>query len=105
MNAEECEQYYDETSNGIVYKKDSQNREMVVYVDLAKDVDVVGGLLQDWIEAGFTRCVRAVGADEDWDLGGLKKMAESKGRKIEGIQDSKNAAGVSDSETALNIGS
>ena len=91
----DCRKYYDDASNGIVYGKDIQNREQVVFVELAKDVDVVGGLLRDWIDTGVTRCVRAVGVEEDWGIDALRKMGERKGKKLEGIEDGKTAGGVS----------
>lgn len=94
-DADACKRYYDDTSNGIVYKKDIQNRESVAFVGLAKDVDVVGSMLQQWIDSGVTRCVRAVGVGEGWGMDGLQQIAERKGRKLEGISDSKNPGGVS----------
>ena len=94
MKAEDCISYYDKTSNGVVYKKDAQNREVACFVKLAKDVDVVGGLLGNWVEQGVTRCVRAVGVDKDWSTEALKKMGERKSRKLEGIADTINPAGV-----------
>lgn len=95
VDADQCNQYFEATANGVVYKKDSQNRDEVLYVDIAKDVDVVGGLLRTWIDTGVTRCVRAVGVDKDWGTAALIKLAEGKGRKLEGISDSINPGGVS----------
>lgn len=103
MDADACKQYYDKTSNGVVYSKDTQNREMVAFVELAKDVEVVGGMLQQSIDNGVTRCVRAVGVDEDWGIEGLTKMAERKGRKLEGLSDSKSPGGVSILDTSSNL--
>lgn len=79
--------FYDETSNGLVYKQDAKGRELVVFVELCKDVDVVGGLLQGWILSGVTRCVRAVGVEADWGMDRLVKIAERKNRKVEKIVD------------------
>lgn len=87
--------FYDQTSNGLVYKKDAKGRELVLFVELSKDVDVVGGLLQGWIDSGVTRCVRAVGVEAKWDMKGLLKVAERKHRKVEKIVDGQNAGGVS----------
>lgn len=95
MKADDCMAYYDKTSNGVVYKTDDNGQEKASYVYLRKDVDVVGGLLNAWIEQGVTRCVRAVGVEEDWSIDGLKKLAEKKGRKLEGISVSKNPGSVS----------
>jgi len=99
MDADACKRYYDDTCNGIVYKKDVQNRESVAFVELTRDVDVIGGMLQQWIDSGVTRCVRAVGVDKELGTDSLRKMAEEKGRKLEGISDSKNAGGVSLTKT------
>lgn len=84
-----------------MYKEDVQNRELVAFVELAKDVDVVGGMLQHWIDNGVTRCVRVVGVDEEWSTDALKKIAERKDRKLEGISDSKNPGGVRIAEISL----
>lgn len=86
--------FYDETSNGLVYKQDAKGRELVVFVELCKDVDVVGGLLQGWILSGVTRCVRAVGVEADWGMDRLVKIAERKNRKVEKIVDVYYPGGV-----------
>ena len=95
MDAEDCKKFYEETSNGLVYKKDAKGRELVLFVEQSKDVDVVGGLLQGWIASGVTRCVRAVGVEAKWDMDGLAMIAERKKRKVEKIVDGQNAGGVS----------
>ena len=95
LDAADCNKFYGDAANGIVYGKDIQNREQFVLVELAKDVDVIGGLLRGWIDAGVTRCVRAVGVDEDWSMDALVKIGENKNRKIESIQDGKTPGGVS----------
>ena len=101
MDAEDCMRFYNETSNGLVYKKDAKERELVLFVELSKDVDVVGGLLQNWIVSGVTRCVRAVGVETDWGMDGLRKIAERKNRKVEKIVDGQNPGGVSGSVSFL----
>ena len=95
LHPADCTKYYEATSNGLVYKKDLQGRELAVFVELAKDVDVIGGLLQSWIDTGVTRCVRAVGVDEEWDMATLVKLASGKGRILAGISDEKLPSGVS----------
>ena len=94
MDATDCMNFYDKTANGLVYKKDGKGRELVLFVELCKDVDVVGGLLQGWIESGVTRCVRAVGVEAEWGMEGLQKVAERKNRKVEKIVDGQNPGGV-----------
>lgn len=93
--AEACQKYYDDTSNGVVYGKDAKGREKVCFVELATEVNVIGGLLRGWIDTGVTRCVRAVGVDEEYDVAALLKIGERKNRKVESVEDKTNAAGVS----------
>lgn len=93
LQAEDCIKYYDATSNGLVYKEED-GKEGVCFVELAKDVDVVGGLLRSSIELGVTRCVRATGAEEEWGLPALWKMAGRKNRKVEHVTDRVLASGV-----------
>ncbi|CAD6570474.1 MAG: hypothetical protein ASARMPREDX12_003640 [Alectoria sarmentosa] len=94
MDAGDCTKYYHETSNGLVCKKDAKGGELVLFVELSKDVDVVGGMLQGWIDSGVTRCVRAVGVEAEWGMDGLVKVAERKNRKVEKIVDGQNAGGA-----------
>ena len=95
MNAKDCKRFYEETANGLVYKQDVRGRELVLFVELAKDVDVVGGLLQGWIDTGITRCVCAVGVESKWNSDGLRQIAERKKRRVEKIVDGLTASGVS----------
>lgn len=53
-------------------------------------MDVIGGLLGQWIQAGVTRCVRAVPVEAEYGREYLWEMAEQKTRKLEGIDDSRN---------------
>ena len=95
LDAADCNKFYGDAANGIVYGKDIQKHEQFVLVELAKGVDVTGGLLRGWIDTGVTRCVRAVGVDEDWSMDALREIGENKNRKIESIQDGKTLGGVS----------
>lgn len=94
VDADDTKKYYDATANGLVYKTEG-NKEHFVLVELAKDVDVVSGLLREMMEKSVTRCVKAIGVEEDWGMPALWKMAERKGRKVENIVDGVNAGGVS----------
>ena len=95
LHGADCKKFYDETSNGLVYGTYPNGRERIVWVSLAKDVDVVGGMLRQWITSDFTRCVRAVPVDEDLGKEYLWKMASRKNRSVEGIEDGQNPGGVS----------
>ncbi|KAL6717111.1 hypothetical protein ACLMJK_005026 [Lecanora helva] len=90
MKADDCMSYYNATCNGVVYGKDAQGRELACFVKLGKDVDVVGGLLSNWIEHNVTRCVRAVGVDTGMDRAFLIKVREGKMGKLEGVSDTIN---------------
>ena len=87
--------FYEDTSNGLVYETDAKGRELVLFVELSKDVDIIGGLLERWIASGVTRCVRAVGVESKWNLDKLVEIAERKNRKLEKVVDGQNAGGVS----------
>ena len=95
ISAIDCQKYYDDTSNGVVYGTDDRGRELVAFVELGKDVDVIGGLLRGWIDTGVTRCVKAVGVDGDIGVEALRGLGDGKGRKLEGLEDGKTIGGVS----------
>lgn len=84
---EACETYCNKYPNGVVVK--FKGRNIVLFVDKTTEVNVVSGMLQGQLEAGASRCVRAVGADHDWGVGALIKLAEGKTRKgkVEHIAD------------------
>ncbi|KAI4116076.1 MAG: hypothetical protein LQ345_003447 [Seirophora villosa] len=92
LHADDAAKYYDATANGLLYKKKGVDH--VIMTDLGKDVDPVSGLLREWTEKEFTRCVRAVGVDEDWSLHALYATAEKKGRQVEKVVDGINANGM-----------
>ena len=84
-NGNAAEAYYDKYPNGLAFKLGM--KKYVVYVDKGKDVDVVSGLMRGYLESGASRVVCVSGADEDWSMRALEKIAESKGRKVETIID------------------
>ena len=93
--ADVCDAFCKKYPNGLPFKY--YGRSYTAFVDKSKDVDVISGMLQGFIEAGASRCVRATGADEDWGMRALQRLAEGKSRKgkVESILDVyKNAAGV-----------
>jgi hypothetical protein len=85
--SEACDAYYAKYPNGMTFKY--KGKGYVVYVEKGKDVDVVSGMLRGHLECGASRCVRATGADEDWGMKALLKLAEGKTRvgKVEHIGD------------------
>ena len=95
LDLSHCQKFYDATSNGLVYGHDSAGEERIAWVTLSSDVDVVGGLLSQWIIAGFTRCVRAVPVDDSITTDQLRKIAERKARKVEAVEDGQTITGMS----------
>lgn len=93
LRPEDAMKYYEATANDLLFKKDGA--EHIIMTQLGKDVNPVSGVLKEWIEKEFTRCVRAVGVDEDWTIEALNETATKKGRKIEKVVDGTNKSGVS----------
>ena len=77
--------YYDKYPNGLDFK--FQGKKYVATVEFGNTVDVVSGVMRGYLESGATRVVRAAGADEEWAMRALRKIAEAKGRKVEAIVD------------------
>jgi hypothetical protein len=82
-----CDKYCEKYQNGLTFRY--RGRSYTVVVDKCTEVDITSGMLQGYIDCGASRCVRAIGADEDWGMGALKKLAEGKSRKgkVENITD------------------
>lgn len=93
LRAEDARKFYDATPNGVVYMRDG--KKCTAFVEIGEDIDVVGGQLATYIEKGFTRCIRVIGAAPDISLTQLWAKAEDKNRRVESIEDGKSAAGVS----------
>ena len=85
--ADACDAYYAKYPNGLKFKYNG--KDYVAYVDKSTDVNVISGMLQGQLACGASRCVRAVGADHDWGMRALIKLAEGKTRKgkVENIVD------------------
>lgn len=77
--------YYDKYPNGLVFKMGG--KKYVAVVEMGENVDVLSGVMRSYLECGATRIVRVDGADEDWAMRALRKMAEGKNRKCECIID------------------
>jgi protein-S-isoprenylcysteine O-methyltransferase len=94
MTAAGCRKYFDATENGI----ELPNTKKVVFVERQPGPNSVNDVLQNCIEGGVTRCVRALGADEDWSEMVLRKLAEGtdkKKRQLDFIKRGKTVRGVS----------
>ena len=101
MDAGDAKKFYDVTANGIVYKSDSESTH---YAETRLDTEPtpVSSYVQAWFTQGATRCVKAIGVDLIISLQSLQALAEgqssSRGhstRKLERLEDSMNARGVS----------
>ncbi|KAJ9639386.1 hypothetical protein H2199_006419 [Coniosporium tulheliwenetii] len=89
MRAADAAKYLDETSNGIEVPGDDR----IVWVESSKDPDPAHDMLRGHYDAGVTRCVRAIGVDEEWGMGGLTKLAAGDGRKVERVINGQNPSG------------
>ncbi|KAL9042801.1 MAG: hypothetical protein Q9180_000338 [Flavoplaca navasiana] len=89
LRGEDAERYYEATENGLDYEKDGVK--YVIMTEMTSEVNPVSGILREYIEKEFTRCVRAIGVDREWTLMALHEVAARKGRKVEKIVDGLNA--------------
>jgi len=79
VSADACEKYCKQYPNGLTFKYKGRSR--TVFVHNGDEVAVVSGVLHGYLECGATRCVRAAGADDEWGMKALQKLAEGKTRK------------------------
>lgn len=93
LHAQDCQKFYDSTANGLLYT--FEGREGAAEVDKAADVDVLGGQIRNFIELGFTRCVRAMDVGSDLTVATLTKKAGLKGRNVESVDLGTTESGVS----------
>lgn len=94
-SAEACDKYYDIGRKGIPYKRKGSDKIQFAFVDKGPDVNVVGGLLQTYLDQGFTRCVRVTNVPDEFTKPQLQLKAGLKGRRVEGIEDGNLSRGVS----------
>lgn len=87
VSADVCDAFFKAHPNGIVFRNPKTRRNHTVYVTKGQDVDVVSGVLQAYLDCQASRVVRATGADEDWGMRALYKLAESRNRRVETIHD------------------
>ena len=95
LNGDDCQRYAEKTEAGIIINKGVKGKEDIILTYISKDVNVVGGKLKEWIDQGRTRCVKAVGVEEDITMEKLQRLAASKsGGLLDRIADYKNERGV-----------
>ncbi|KAL8999075.1 MAG: hypothetical protein Q9169_001963 [Polycauliona sp. 2 TL-2023] len=93
LRGDDAEKYYEATENGLEYEKNGVKR--VIMTEMTSEVNPVSGVLREYIEKEFTRCVRAIGVDREWTAVALHEVAARKGRKVEKIVDGLNASKAS----------
>jgi protein-S-isoprenylcysteine O-methyltransferase len=96
MTAAGCRKYFDATENGIQLPTDKTKK--IIFVERQPGPNSVNDVLQNCIDGNVSRCVRAVGADDDWSDMALRKLAEGtskKKREVDTIKRGKTARGVS----------
>ncbi|KAL8775399.1 MAG: hypothetical protein Q9209_000407 [Squamulea sp. 1 TL-2023] len=93
LRGEDAARYYEATGNGLDYEKDGVKH--VIMTDMTSEVNPISGILREYIEKEFTRCVRVIGVDKEWTTMALHETAARKGRKVEKIVDGLNASKAS----------
>ncbi|KAI4258386.1 MAG: hypothetical protein LQ352_001235 [Teloschistes flavicans] len=91
LRAEDAAKFYETSANGLVYKPDVPNiTKHVIMTAMSKHLNPVSGILREYIEKEFTRCVRAIGVDKEWTMSYMYETAARKGRRVEKIVDGVN---------------
>ena len=89
-----CDKYHKETANGIEVVGDM--KKVVIHVEKTDGPSSINDVIQNCIENGITRCVRAIGTVEADDRT-LMKLARGSSqvnkREVDGIKRGKNAKG------------
>lgn len=91
-----CQTYLDATKNGIQFQKNS--KKVFVFVDRQSEPSSTNDMIENCIKQDASRCIRVIGADDDWSDGALLKLARGKqqiSRSIDRIKQGKTARGVS----------
>ncbi|OAL30889.1 hypothetical protein AYO20_08582 [Fonsecaea nubica] len=86
-SADACDCYCSNYPRGMEIRH--QGRKWSVLVHKKEQVDVISGMLQGYLDCGATRVVKVSGADDDWGIVALNKLAEGKPgtRQVEAVQD------------------
>jgi hypothetical protein len=83
-DAAACKSFYDKHPNGIDLGKE---KNLAIFVDLGREVDVVSFQLSLALSAGSTRVVRAVGVNINVTLAKLVKLTTGANRRLGKIID------------------
>lgn len=103
LTAEACQKYFKDTENGIEIGGD---KKAVVFVERTAGPNSVNDVIRNCAEGDASRCVRAVGADDDWSDLALMSIARGNGqmkREVDRIKRGKTARGVSGSTSPSHL--
>ena len=95
LNPDDCQKFYRETANGLVWGKDDNGGEKIAWVELAREVDIIPGKLREMVDNGATRCVRASGRSLDPKIEDVFKIPGAGKLAIEDVNDARLEDGVS----------
>ena len=86
-SGDSCSRFYDKYPNGIDVRY--RGKRHTVFVNKGENVDVISGMMQAYLDCGASRVVRVTGADDDWGIVALNKLAEGKNhaRIVEAVSD------------------
>ncbi|CAO2651581.1 Nn.00g041510.m01.CDS01 [Neocucurbitaria sp. VM-36] len=93
LTPEACQKYFEATENGIEVAGD---KKMVIFVERTAGPNSSNDVINNCIKGDASRCVRAVGADEDWSDVILMKLARGKSqmkREVDRTKRGKTARG------------
>lgn len=97
LTAEGCQKYYEATQNGIEVSGE-KDQKMIVLVERTEGPNSTNDVMRACAEGDATRCVRAVGADDEWTDMLLLKLARGQDkikRELDTIKHGKTSRGVS----------
>ncbi|KAJ4520449.1 hypothetical protein HRR78_001838 [Exophiala dermatitidis] len=83
-----CDRYFAKYPNGIGVRHEGKKH--IIFVDKSDRVDIMSSIMQGYLDCGASRVVKATGADEDWGIMALNRLAEGKNktRAVEAVTDS-----------------
>lgn len=98
---EACDKYFDQYPNGMDVRH--QGKKYPVLVKKSDNVDIMSSMMRGYLDCGATRVVKVTGADEDWGIVALNRLAEgkNKARAVEAVTDTCRS-GVSDPKLGFN---
>ncbi|KAL2401518.1 hypothetical protein ABEF93_006774 [Exophiala dermatitidis] len=83
-----CDRYFAKYPNGMGVRHEGKKH--IIFVDKSDRVDIMSSIMQGYLDCGASRVVKATGADEDWGIMALNRLAEGKNktRAVEAVTDS-----------------